>query len=283
VKIKALTPRRLAIALLLVTAGAALGQQENRSRPLQKNARGLLAINRDFYNISAATGGDYYFWAPGEFAASNLQIPTDSEEVLLSYPELSGKKVFEIPVESGVRSLTVFAGAQRKDLAVLVRPDGFTLGHGGDAVLQSFQHMLIVTVANPAAGVWRLELDGEGAACVTAHVRLGTNAPQLVDFDFVEKGGRPGHEGLFPIRREPRAGEKLQCQLELGGTAQKVQLEFAGRDGSPVGRAELVGDGDTYSGTCTVPKVPFRVMVRGTDANAKPFQRMDRPLLEPKR
>src|ERR1051325_7442028 len=100
--------------LLLLLLG-----DDQTPRPPVKNDRGLLQINRDAYDLAAATGGDFYFWAAGEFATSNLQIPIEHDEVLLSYGSLETKHVFEIPVESGVRSSELFAGIQRKDLAVL--------------------------------------------------------------------------------------------------------------------------------------------------------------------
>jgi len=67
------------------------------------------------------------------------------EDVLLSYGSIDGQHTFEIPVESNVKTLTLFAGVDTKDLAVLVRPDGTVVRDG----VQMFQHMLIATVASP--------------------------------------------------------------------------------------------------------------------------------------
>jgi len=44
-----------------------------------------LKVNREYFETAAKTGGDYYFWAPGEFASSSLHIPIQHEEVLLAY------------------------------------------------------------------------------------------------------------------------------------------------------------------------------------------------------
>ena len=48
---------------------------------------GLLNINKDYFDMAAATGGDFYFWAPGEFAeaAGHLNIPISSEPIALAY------------------------------------------------------------------------------------------------------------------------------------------------------------------------------------------------------
>lgn len=235
--------RRIALALLVALAIFAAGQEDQTPRPLRRDAKGLLQVNRDFYDLAASTGGDFYFWAPGEFASANLQIPLSSDEVLLAYGPFRDRRVFEIPVESSVRTLTVFAGAQRKDLAVLVRPDG-TVVHERDAgvSLQSFQHMLIATIDSPAAGVWRLELHGEGLYSVSAHVKPADDGPALVDFD------------------------RKSCEATVRGAA-KFAVEFVAKDGSL-----LPHDG------CVLPEVPFRVAVSGADTKGRPFRRIERPL-----
>lgn len=141
---------------------AASGQEDQAPRH-------SAAVNRDFYDLAASTGGDFYFWMPGEFAASNLRIPIDEAEVLLAYGTLEAKRTFEIPVESNVRSLTIFAGAEKKNLFSVIRPDGTAIPLN-DPSVQTFQRMLIVTVNAPAAGVWKLEMDGTGLYCATARV-----------------------------------------------------------------------------------------------------------------
>lgn len=245
------------VALLFVLfAAAAAAQDDQTPRPMTKDNRGLLKINRDFHEIAAATGGDFYFWAAGEFAASQLQIPIQHEEVLLSYGSLESKRLFEIPVESGVRTLTVFAGVQRKDLAVLVKPDGLVV-HAGDrgAALQSFQHMLIATIDAPPPGIWKLELTGAGTFAVTAHVKPGDGGPRLVDVN-------------------------LPCEVEVSGAVQKLQLEFVAKDGAPIGRAVALerSDDEHYAARCTVPKEPYRVAVSGVDAAGRAFRRVERGL-----
>ncbi|HJQ38376.1 MAG TPA: hypothetical protein VKB93_14660 [Thermoanaerobaculia bacterium] len=219
-------------------------------RPPAKNKSGLLQIDRDLYGIAAATGGDFYFWAAGEFATSNLQIPIEYDEVLLSYGTVDTKRVFEIPVETGVPSLQVFAGVQRKDLAVLLRPDGTIVReHDQGTAVQSFQHMLIAVIEKPPPGVWRLELHGAGTFCVTAHVQPGE---QSVGFDkaIVKKDGT--------------------CSVEISGNADRLQLEFVAKDGTVISRQR--------PGPCTVPTVPFRIAITGVDAKGKEFRRIERAL-----
>jgi hypothetical protein len=244
---------RFLLVLLACTGLAAAQTDDQTPRAPRKDKRGLLQVNRDFYDIAASTGGDIYFWAHGEFAASQLQIPIPYEEVLLSYGTVSTKRVFDIPVESGVNTLTVFAAVQRKDLAVLLRPDGLVFSDA--KALQSYQHMLIATVDAPASGIWKLELHGDGLFCVTAHV--DPDGPELLGVE-VEDG---------------------TCTVSLSAKATNVELHVVAKDGSPLGRVPLQPAGEgRYSGRCAVPGVPFRIAVRGLDTTGTLFQRVEKPL-----
>ncbi len=252
---------------------------DQRPRAPLTNARGLLSVNRDYYELAARTGGDFYFWAAGEFASARLEIPVVAEEVVLSYGSVERKRIFEVPVESGARSLTLFAGVQRKDLITIVRPDGTVVREG-----QVFQHMTIATIASPVAGTWRLELEGAGTFAVTSHVTPRRGGIELISAEFVERRGRPGHEGLFPVELVPRGGVSAICRIHLGGDARNVRLAFFRRDATlissvPIAAAE---DGE-YIGRCEVPGEAFRFGVTGTDDDGLAFRRMDRALREPSR
>src|SRR5687767_9013647 len=84
--------------------------------PARADARGLLPVNADYFALASGTGGDFYFWAPGEFARSNVQLSLGGDDVVLAYGRFDApRRSVAIPVESGVRELKVFAGAQRKD------------------------------------------------------------------------------------------------------------------------------------------------------------------------
>lgn len=247
------------------------------------DASGLLKISREFHETAAKTGGDFYFWAPGEFASSSLQIPIHHEEVLLAYDAVEDKRVFEIPVETGARTLTLFAGVQQKDLIAIVRPDGTAVRHGQSGVaLQTFQHMSIATIETPTAGVWKLELHGAGLYSISAHVRPAEDGIVFLSADFVEERGRPGHEGLFPIERSAKRGESLTCRLRLSGPTRNAELTWVGQDGTVMGTARMkpIGD-DEYLGSCTAPDKPFRIGATGVDLNERVFQRVERGLREP--
>lgn len=268
----------------------------NRAAPPSYDARGLLKINLDYYELAAATGGDFYFWGPGEFASSGLQVPTEREPILLIYGVLGRRpELFAIPVDTVTKRLSVFAGAQRKDAFQLIRPSGAAVAKGDtDVYVQEFRHMLIVTVTKPELGRWQIDLRGEGRFSLSA--RSGTHSLTqgqrtesltVIDFDFVELRGRPGHEGYFPVKGEVRVGEDRLCRVVLSGAYETADFEFVSIEGEYLGKLDLaLGDPDAASdeflGPCVIPVQPFRLKVRGRDAWGVRYQRMYSPLYTPK-
>ncbi len=258
---------------------------------------GRLRINRDYFELSASTGGDFYFWAPGEFAASAsvLRVPVTSDPILLEYG--SGDKFAKsrkIPVDSGIGLLSVFVGMQRKDSVVLRRPDGrATSANPAFVEEQKFRHMTIITVENPEPGMWSLETSGSGSHMVSVRYAHGKGKRDigsdegidLADAEFVESGGTPGHEGLFPVKGKVRAGESRLCRISITGAISGPAAEFVTRDNRVLGRIKLQPlspeSRGELTGTCTVPSTPFRIRVRGRDADGYPFQRVTSAIYTP--
>jgi hypothetical protein len=276
--------------LLLAAALSAQDSGQAAPRTAPYEGAGLLRINPDYYRLSAETGGDFYFWAPGEFGAAPVNIGAgEGEPLLLAYGALpNGSRRFEVPVESGVDKMSLFAGIQRKDAATLFAPDGTAVEAGGVGIeLQPRTHMLLASIADPAPGVWTLVLSGSGQYAVTVHARnRGDQAPDLVEFEFVELRGRPGHEGLFPIERPLKRGETVDCTARVDGTVSATRFDFVGIDDTALARVELDIDpgnsnGAAYVGQCRVPQQPFRIAVSGLDVQGRPFRRMTSALQTP--
>jgi hypothetical protein len=269
----------------------ASGQGETRFPSTDR--RGLLSINLDYYRLSSSTGGDFYFWAPGEFRTSGITIPLEQEGILLSYGVLEDRDVtLAFPVEGGSLRFSVFAGAQRKDFVDVIRPDGRTLtGKEMNVQFQEYRYMAFVTVDRPESGLWTLRFKGEGHYAFT--VRLGPTPGarsvehvSLIDFRFVKLSGRPGHEGYFPDKGPIRAGAERTCRVVMDGPFRTAEFEFISSEGSRISALSL-SPGDPYAaegeyvGTCRIPSRPFRLLVRGVDWQGNPYQRVGAPLLEP--
>jgi hypothetical protein len=291
----------IALATLLFIACPAAADRPGWNEPPRTpghDRNGLLKINGDFFDMAAATGGDFYFWAPGEFAASAglLDVPIASDPIALSYR--SGGDNFaqslEVPVDSAITGLTLFAGAQRLDELRLLRPDGRTVEENPAGIAaQVYEHMRIVTVDDPEPGLWRIEARGAGSCTIAARYlsgrrklgERGLEPVDLVDFAFVEVRGRPGHEGLFPVEMV-RAGEERLCRIALSRGVREPAVELVSAAGKVIGPIRLdasAGESapDEFIGICRVPEQPFRVRVRGLDQEGHLVQRITTALIMP--
>jgi hypothetical protein len=242
--------------------------------------------------VAAATGGDFYFWSPGEFARRRLRLPLVGEPVLLSTGMLGPEvEAFSFWVEGGRGRLDFFAGAQRMEQVRILRPSGrAVLPSDADVDLQVFERMALTAVELPVAGEWRVELEGRGRFSLSVHSKRGTgsdmdglgNEPiELLSFGFVEQRGRPGHEGYFPRKADVKVGELHRFTLELSGEVESPEILLVGLDGRALDEARIEvlersddGRWGTALGECVVPQVPFRVLVQGRDARGARFQRV---------
>lgn len=293
----------IALSALLLTALPAVADREGWNEPPRApgyDRRGLLQINADYFDLAAATGGDFYFWAPGEFAASAalLTVPVASDPIALAYGSGGGDfaRSVKVPVDAAVTRLSLFTGAQRLDDLRLIRPDGRSVEANPAGVsVQAFKHMRIVTVEEPEPGLWRVEMHGAGSYSLGARylaerkklTARGLEAIDLIDFSFVEVRGRPGHEGLFQVTPPVRAGEKRRCRITLTGEIRQPVFEMVSAAGEVLGTIKLdAADGeaaaDEFIGSCRVPAQPFRVRVRGQDRQGHPFQRLTAGLTSPR-
>lgn len=277
----------LAVSLACILAG--IGPPG--SAPGEAAQGALLPVEAAAFELSAATGGDFYFWSRGEFARSSLALPLGGEDLLLAHGELSGERLFEVHVDTLLGRLELFVGAQELAEVLVQQPDGSFLSGAPGVRLQAFEHMRLATVEQPRSGPWRIRVRGRGLACVT--VRGGSRASGLdpalapillVDFGWVERGGRPGHEGWFPLEREPRAGEELMARVSLAGSLASAELGFAGADGRLLGPwtplALAPGEQSAWV-PCVVPAEPYRAVVRGLDVSGAPWQRTHAPRFGP--
>jgi len=286
----------------LLTAPPAAADRPEWNEPPQPpgyDRNGLLKINADFFNLAKASGGDFYFWAPGEFAASAglLRIPVASDPVALSYRSGGGAfaQSIEVPVDAAITHLTLFAGAQQLDEVRLLRPDGRSIeANPAGVAVQVYKHMRIVAVENPEPGRWRIEARGAGSYSIAARylaerkklAARGLEAIDLIDFAFVEVRGRPGHEGLFPVEKPVHAGEERLCKITLSGGVREPVIEMISATGEVLGAIRLNASedetaADEFFGTCRIPKQPFRVRVRGEDREGHLFQRLTASLNSP--
>jgi hypothetical protein len=278
----------LLVAMLAAVAPGqnATGQDAQTSRPLGTSEKGLFRIEPTYFDLAASTGGDFYFWGPGEFAAAApIDIPSGGELIAVDYGRLTPNETrsLDVPVDSTVGELSLFLGAQRKDLVQIVRPDGTKLRPGAPGTrLADFRFMTIATIPAPGPGIWRVEVTGAGRLSFSARGRRSGGGASLIALDgfaFVAPGGRPGHEGYFPVD-VPRAGADLHCRVELSGEIRSPVVELVSAEGARIATLELGPSEDTGAslelfGPCRVPNVPFRAVVRGVDGQGHSVRRIE--------
>jgi hypothetical protein len=133
-----------------------------------------------------------------------------------------------------------------------------------------------LTVSSPEAGEWRAEITGTGRYWMEAQAQSDI---YFVGVDFVKKGGRPGHEGLFRIPGQPVAESPATLQASLSASATKTtEFYLVTERGQTIQKLELHAVNSDpefleFVGSVDLPNVPFRVAVIGRDSNDKQYQR----------
>src|SRR5439155_7412405 len=109
---------------------------------------------------------------------------------------------FAVPIDSTIRRVTfsLSVDTSGSDLTV-IDPAGTSVAVADHRIeITVLNCGRIVTVDGPAAGIWRLRTSGIGRFWLTA---FGRSDLSLTSAEFVQQGGRPGHEGLFRISGQP--------------------------------------------------------------------------------
>jgi hypothetical protein len=191
------------------------------------------------------------------------------------------RQTADIPVDSLTQRITfAISFAAEGSNVTIVPPRSPAIAQGSpDSEVTDLHCGRIVTVTRPEVGNWHVELTGKGRYWLEAQVQ---SELYTVNLDFVREGGRPGHEGLFQIEGQPVAGKPATIRAVLSEHGTRTQeFYFANERGETIRQLPLrpvSGSGGEFLGTADLPDVPFRVAVRGVDANGKDYQRFFAPL-----
>ena len=225
------------------------------------------------------TGGLIFPMAPSEVAQMGTFIAessrSDSAMILWAGGTAADAEGgFVVPVDASVKRLTLsimFDGTGGS--AEIVRPDAGVVRAGalpGDITLNCGR---ILSVDAPEAGNWRVAPTPSSRFWLKA---LARSDRDLLTAEFVRRGGRPSHEGLFPIDGSPIAGRPAMLRVTLSEPEERVPVfELFSAQGRAIQRVTLdrVAD-DEFVGEIELPSSPFRVGVSGTNADGIRYQRM---------
>jgi von Willebrand factor A domain-containing protein 7 len=274
-------PRTLLIAgLVSMASPLTFGQTQpssNRSRPFGPDACG--PAGPSFIRAANETGGIPLFLQRSE-AAKSFHLVREStknnmETVLWATGTLDGQpKTIRIPVDSVTKRITFTFSEDTKGNALkLTQPSGGSItGSTASTEVTELNCGRIVTVSSPEAGEWRAEIAGTG----TYWLRVQAQSDIFfVSAEFVERGGRPGHEGLFRIQGQPVAGTSAMLDVSLSATATGTrEFYLVSEEGQTIQELQMHAvNSEEFVGSVDLPPQPFRVAVKGSDSNGKQYQR----------
>jgi len=273
--------------VLFVCAIAALAsedqQQRRRDRPGWPCIAGR-AFDPSFYDLAEGTGGQLFLFDPSEIARSHVLMigrQQHAETIFRASGNLAASpRVFEFPVDSTIESLLLSVSLQCRQSVAVENPAGQEVA-GASAASEDheFQAGRILKIISPAPGMWKVRVAGRGMFFVVAEAK---SEIALDEVRFVERGGRPGHEGMFPTGRPPKLSVAQMLEASLSGPARDVSFHLLSSAGEPLGTLDLerVSEDGDFLGVVTPGNSKFRVAAQGRDENGWPFQRLHPPLFQ---
>ena len=271
-----------AALIFLACAAAAFTQQQPNTRP------GWPCVGKpdpSNFAVAEGSGGQVFLFDPAEVAESSVLMTgamTHEETVFRAAGTLAeGVHEFSIPVDSTIESAMFSVSLQCLQVVEIVRPSGEELRANDPGVdYHQFQAGRIVTLPTPAPGAWTVRVAGKGMFFLVLLARTGLSLDRVT---FVEPGGRPGHEGLFPITRNPKRGLAQRLQVTLSGTLLEPVFRFVSSSAETIQQLSLQpqeggGDEQDFLGEVTPSARQFRLAVSGIDARGFPVQRVHAPL-----
>jgi hypothetical protein len=187
-------------------------------------------------------------------------------------------QTFEIPVDSVTQRITFSFSADTKGSKLtLTQPAGGTIVEAtASTEITELNCERIVTLRTPEAGLWRAEVSGTGRFWLQAQAQSDI---YFITAEFVRKGGRPAHEGLFKIAGQPLAGTPATLRVSLSAKeAKSTSFQLVTERGDTIQEVWMHADGSDrefleFLGTLELPKDSFRVAVNGRDTKGRPYQR----------
>lgn len=246
------------------------------------------AVDPSYVKAAESTGGQVFLFDRSE-AGRSLALMRNSRThentIFRSTDTLStATREFTFPVDSTVESLMVSVSLQCLQSIAVFRPTN-TEVHAGESDAKEedrFKSGLILILAKPAAGEWRVRIAGAGLffAVVTAKSSISLDRAE-----FVELGGRPGHEGLFPVKGPVHVGEQRTLSIAVTAPAGEKTFRLIDSAGNTLEPLDLKAPGENsegseFVGVLALKHSAFRVAVLGRDEAGYPYQRVLAPLFE---
>jgi hypothetical protein len=232
-----------------------------------------------YVGTATETGGQPFPMAPSEVPKTGVVMSESSRADATMVLWASGTAAdadagFAVPIDGSITRVTfsiTFDGTG--GLAEIARPDGVVIQAGataGDTILNCGR---ILSIDAPMPGTWRVTPAPSNRFWAVVHAR---STLDLLSARFVRPAGRPGHEGLFPIHGMPIAGRPAILSVQLSDPQSRTpDFVLMSTQGKVIGHVALDRvDTEEYAGRITLPNVPFRVAVTGTDESGASYRRV---------
>ncbi len=272
------------VSLLLLVA--TLPAQNSPQQPGQQQNKEI-RVDPAYSKLANETGGQVYVVdrsKAGDISKIvNLTSLGERDALLAINARLDSERSYAAHVDADIARLVVsVTGTKQLEIK---RPSGAAVGKNENIVeYVELGNGGIYSIENPEPGEWTLALRGSGEVAMRVDAVRGKDSAgvQFDRFRFVELGGRPGHEGMFPIQGFPLAGRESEVEAAMDGEVSTLHFEFRGPAGEVLNTFRLHKvDEQEYAGKVEVPDAPFVVYAVGVDMRGKRFQRMQSGQFKP--
>ena len=277
---------KIALASVLFAAALAAQPQPQHTQPGWPCVPGR-AVDPTYVELAERTGGQLFLFDRSE-AGRSLVLMRETgkhEEVVFRATGTlpAGSREFQFPIDTTVESLLFAISLQCVQAVSIYRPSGAELRSSEPGVEDNvYRAGRIVIQSRPETGVWRVRLAGAGifSAVVQARSSIALDAAE-----FVELGGRPGHEGYFPLKMPARLNVPQLLSVRLKAPPGAAVFYMVNAAGETLQQLDLRSESDSgddreFVGSVTPAHATFRVIVEGRDASGFWYQRLYPHLFE---
>jgi hypothetical protein len=257
------------------TASEALQQASSKGWPCTSK------IDPSYIMVAEETGGQIQMFQPSEASGSLTLIESklagNEETVFRISGELSGEKESTVLIDPSIETITFSAFVQCMKNITVYDPSGAEFLSGtSNSKDNRFISGRILTLKQPTVGLWKIRIEGSGYFSVIAEAKTQF----ALNAEFVEVGGRPGHEGYFPIKRQPKMAVEERVSIRLDGKVLNADVYILNREGELLQKLPLEpsyeeADSTEFLVPVKLTEEQFRIKVAGNDANGLQFERMD--------
>lgn len=245
---------------------------------------GAFQIDPSYIEVTEETGGQIYMLNPSEAQKAAPLMTKGLKQIDDTILRLTGEikdsqKEFIVPVDTTVSVLTFSGFIQCLKSVTILDPTGSEVVSGPQVEDTKFQSGRFLLVNTPQPGDWKIRISGTGFFSVVADAKSDI---QILDVAFVQLEGRPGHEGYFKIKGNPKKGISQTLSAQLDGDTNTVQFVLIQSDGMmtrlTLDRVPGTSDPAEYMGSVIPPDKPFRIAAEGIDASGLIYRRFFAPL-----